>query len=128
MRKGKRQEPEPNAEDRRFVGALRRAYEPPAMPPARRDVLRQAVESRLAQSRHVWVVVPALGGAVAAAVAAWFVFVSPSPSSSPAADSEAFAWEEELFFSNDLLEAESGRDTEFLPEDYEAIAAYFLEL
>jgi hypothetical protein len=76
----------------------------------------------------LWVVVPALGGAVAAAVAAWFVFVSPSPSGSSAAGSKAFAWEEELFFSNDLLETESGRDAGFLPDDYEAIAAYFLEL
>jgi hypothetical protein len=128
MRKGKRQEPDVNAEDRRFIGALRKAYEPQAMTPARRAALRQAVESSLAQRRRLWVVVPALGSAVAAAVAAWFVLVSPSPPSSPVAGSGAFAWEEELFFSNDLLEAESGPDAEFLPDDYEAIAAYFVEL
>lgn len=128
MRKGRRQEPEVDAEDRRLIGAIREAYAPPAMAPARRDALRRAVESRLARRRHLWVAVPVLGGAVAAAVAAWLVFVSPIPSRSPAVDSGAYAWEEDLFFSNDLLETESDRDAEFLPDDYEAIAAYFLEL
>jgi hypothetical protein len=114
-----------NPEDRRFIDVLRQAYAPSALTPARRGALRQRVEERLERRWRPWVFVPVLGSAVAVAVAAWLALVPPGPPPSTE-ETASFAWEETLFLASDPFEVES--DVDFVPDDYEAIAAYFVDV
>jgi hypothetical protein len=103
----------PSPEEHRFIEQLREGFAPGPMPPARRAALRAAVEARLEGRSWRWLLVPALGGAVAAGLAAWLVLFSPSsPVNGPGADLAALDWEEEILFSEDLLESEGGLDAE----------------
>jgi hypothetical protein len=116
------------AQDRRLFDALGEAYRPPPLTPAGRAAIRRGVERRLERRRRPGVLVPGLGAAAVAAVAAWLVFVTPAPPPSPGDEMAPFLWEEQLFFSNDLTEKAPDAETEYLPDDYEAMSAYFLEL
>jgi len=116
------------AQDRRLFDALGEAYRPPPLTPAGRAAIRRGVERRLERRRRPGALVPGLGAAAVAAVAAWLVFVTPAPPPSPGDEMAPFLWEEQLFFSNDLTEKAPDAETEYLPDDYEAMSAYFLEL
>jgi len=120
--------PELGAQDRRLFEALGEAYRPPPLTPAGRAAIRRGVDHRLEGRRRPRVLVPGLGAAVAAAVAAWLVFVTPAPPPSPVVETAPFVWEEQLFFSNDLTGRAQNAEAEYLPDDYEAMSAYFLEL
>ncbi len=116
------------AQDRRLFEALGEAYRPPALTPGRRAAIRRAVDDRLEGRRRPWVLVPGLGAAAVAAAAAWLVFVTPAPLPSPIDEAAPFLWEEQLFFSNDLTGTAQDAEADYLPDDYEALSAYFLEL
>jgi hypothetical protein len=120
--------PEGGARDRRLFEALGEIYRPPPLTPAGRAALRRGVDARIERRRRPRALVPGLGAAAAAAVAAWLVFVAPAPPPSPVDQASPFLWEKQLFFSNGLTEEEPDAETDYLPDEYEALSAYFLEL
>lgn len=111
--------------DERFVHALKEAYAPTPLSPARRAAVRQGVQERLERRGVLRFALPAMGTALAGALAVslFFAFSEP-PAPRPA---RSYAWEEELFFSADPSERGVDSESVFLPDDYEAIAAYFLD-
>jgi hypothetical protein len=113
-------------QDERFVQALKEAYAPRPLSPARRAALWRGVQARLERRGVLRFALPAMGTALAGALAvSLFLVLSGPPTPRPG---RSYAWEEELFFSADPSERGVDSESVFLPDDYEAIAAYFLDL
>lgn len=113
--------------DERLVEAVRGHWTPPPLSPARRTALRATIEARLEERSRPWLLMPALGGALAAGLAVWLLFAPSPPITGPQSEAALLAWEEEVLFAAEVLEEESVLDTELLPDDYVAISALLLD-
>jgi hypothetical protein len=113
-------------QDEHFVHTLKEAYTPKPLSPAHRAALWQGVQERLERRGVLRFALPAMATALAGALAIslFFAFSEP-PTPQPG---RSHAWEEELFFSADPSERDVDSESVFLPDDYEAIAVYFLDV
>ncbi|MBW2493183.1 MAG: hypothetical protein JRE43_00385 [Deltaproteobacteria bacterium] len=114
-----------NPEERAFVDGLAAHYAPPPWDSAQRVRFDAALQQRLDRPRRRGFLVPALAGAAVVALI-WFSF-SPGPQVDPARPVAASAWESELFLSSDLSPLDDRDESEALPDDYLAIASFFLD-
>ncbi len=116
-----------DAEERAFVERIAADYAPPAMNEADAAAFDVRLRERLdARPRRGGVWLPAL---VTAAVmcAIWLGAGLWGPSDPPrSVSARAGAWETELLLGSDM-DAESGDEGGYLPDDYSAIAAVFLD-
>jgi hypothetical protein len=109
--------------DRELVEWVGRHYAPPEETATRRAAFAESLRVRL-EPRRRWVLAPALA-AVATACLVWWAL----PTSSPRAPAEVAldsAWEYELLLSSDVSPTADRDESQYLPHDYEAIAAAFL--
>ncbi len=129
MRHQKQDDKSLRNQDEHFVHALEEAYTPKPLSPAHRAALWQGVQERLERRGVLRFTLPALATALAGALAVslFFAFSEFSEPPTPQAG-RSHAWEEELFFSADPSERSVDSESVFLPDDYEAIAAYFLDV
>jgi hypothetical protein len=113
-------------QEERFVQAFKETYAPRPLSPARRAALWQGVQERLERRGVLRFALPAMGTAFAGVLVA-SLFFAPSEPPTPQ-PRRSYAWEEELFFSAEPSERGVDSESAFLPDDYEAITAYFLDV
>ena len=116
-----------DAEERTFVERIAAEFAPPAMSEARAAAFDARLRERLdARPRRGGVWLPALVTA-AAVCAIWLGTGLWSASDPPrSASAAAGAWETELLLGSDLV-ADPDDAGGYLPDDYSAIAAVFLD-
>lgn len=116
-----------DAEERAFVERIAADFAPPAMNEAGAAAFDARLRERLAaRPRRGGVWLPALVTA-AAVCAIWLGSGLWSPADPPrSVSARAGAWETELLLGSDVA-AEFGNEGGYLPDDYSAIAAVFLD-
>jgi len=112
-------------EDREFVDRLARHYAPQPLTPAQRVAFDEALHARLHPRRRVWLLAPALATA-AVAILVWLGIGSWAPGPEPVPSTVPGAWEFELLLSSDVSPSEDRDESEYLPDEYLAIASAFL--
>jgi hypothetical protein len=122
-------------EDEGFVKRVAESYAPPPMTAAERAAFDETLLERIQRSHPTrrWLTLAGVPAAVGAALAAaWLFFLSPeteglAPSEGMVPALSARAWEEELFLDDASLDAEQTDESELLPEEYVALASFFLD-
>jgi hypothetical protein len=123
------------AEDAKFVERLAARFSPAPPSPARLAAFDDALAKRIARRRYSRLLVPALAAAAAAAAVAWFVAPGAlDPEATGRGGDDIFAeasaaarWELDLLDPSSLIEPDDADDFERLPDDYAAIAGFFLD-
>jgi hypothetical protein len=112
-----------NREEDKMVERIRSEYRPEELTPTKRQALHAAIQSRLSPKRRPWALwTPAFAGAVTIAALAFLVIGNGTkhPLTEPSAST---ALADELLLETELLDGSAIP----LPEEFDAIAALFLE-
>jgi hypothetical protein len=128
-----------NPNEQEFVEWLARDYAPKPMTPAERVAFDGALENRLERSRRRWVPVSAMVAAAAAAAAVWLFFSASVETPAPGGEDlsvvvadastggvrlEELMWDYDSVYSSEEPDAD---ESNALPEEYGAIASFFLD-
>jgi len=112
-------------DEREFADRLAAHYAPRPWTSAERAGFDEALRARIERPPRRGFAVPVLAAAAAAALV--WVSISLLPAREESDPVATGVWENELFLSSDVSPLDDRDGSEGLPEDYVAIASFFLE-